>query len=544
MNLGLIIGLSIVGALLLLLIIFLAAGYTKAPTDTAVIITGPRKQRVLVGKAGFRIPFFERVDRLSLSLMSIDIKTRNSVPTKEFINVNVDAVANIKIGSTPEMLQKAAEALLNKSQKDIENQVIQVLEGNIREIVGASQIRDMVQDRKGIADKVRENVTPDMAAIGIEVVNFNIQNFTDDNDVIVNLGIDNISQISKDAAIARANADRDVSIAQAQAKKDANEAKVKSDTTIIQQNTEYELKAAELKQKTDTAKADADAAYKIQQQKKQELINTATINAQIAQREREVELGNKEVELTQKRLEAEINKKADADKYAAQQRAEAAAYTRIKEAEAELAEAQRQAEMAKVKAEAQKVARQQAAEAEALEAEAQKRARAEAAAAAIIEADARKKALVAEAEAKKQAALAEAEGIEAKGKAEAEAILKKADAMKQYGEAATLKMILESDVLPKVVEAYSKPMAEAMSHIGNITMYGEGNTAKLNEEITKNGTQIFAGLEQATGLDIKSLLVGTLGGKLISNSVKNEAFEVKELSNTPTSKKTTSRKSE
>lgn len=221
MELGLIIGLSIAGALLFLLIIFLAAGYTKAPTDTAVIITGPRRQRVLVGKAGFRIPFFERVDKLSLSLMSIDIKTRNSVPTNEFINVNVDAVANIKIGSTPEMLQRAAESLLNKSKKDIEDQVIQVLEGNIREIVGASKIRDMVQDRKGIADKVKENVTPDMAAIGIEVVNFNIQNFTDDNSVIENLGIDNIAQISKDAAIAKANADRDVNIAQAQARQDA-----------------------------------------------------------------------------------------------------------------------------------------------------------------------------------------------------------------------------------------------------------------------------------------------------------------------------------
>jgi len=516
MNLGLIIGLSIAGALLFLLIIFLAAGYTKAPTDTAVIITGPRRQRVLVGKAGFRIPFFERVDKLSLSLMSIDIKTRNSVPTNEFINVNVDAVANIKIGSTPEMLQRAAESLLNKSKKDIEDQVIQVLEGNIREIVGASKIRDMVQDRKGIADKVKENVTPDMAAIGIEVVNFNIQNFTDDNSVIENLGIDNIAQISKDAAIAKANADRDVNIAQAQARQDANEAKVKSDTTIIQQNTEYELRAASLKQKSDTARADADAAYKIQQQKQQEIINTATINAEISKRQREVQLGIQEVELTEKRLQAEVNKKADAEKYAAQMAADADLYKRTKAAEAELAEAQRQAEMAKVKAAAEKAARQQAAEAQ------------------IIEANAKKEAMVAEAEAKKQAALAEAEGIEAKGKAEAEAILKKADAMKQYGEAATLKMILESDVLPKVVEAYSKPMAEAMSHIGNITMYGEGNTAKLNEEITKNGTQIFAGLEQATGLDIKSLLVGTLGGKLISNSVKNDAFEVKE---SPTTKK-------
>ena len=117
-------------------------------------------------------------------------------------------------------------------------------------------------------------------------------------------------------------------------------------------------------------------------------------------------------------------------------------------------------------------------------------------------------------------------GIKAKGEAEAEAILKKAEAMKQYGEAATLQLILESDVLPKVVEAYSKPMAEALSHIDSITMYGEGNTAKLNEEITKNGTQIFDGLEKATGLDIKSLLAGYLGGKLIEAGKKTDVQPV------------------
>ena len=142
--------------------------------------------------------------------------------------------------------------------------------------------------------------------------------------------------------------------------------------------------------------------------------------------------------------------------------------------------------MQKIRAEAERIARQKAAEA-----------------------------LKYEAEAKKQAALDEAAGIEAKGKAEADAILAKAEAMKQYGEAATLQLILDSNVLPEIVKAYSEPMAAAMSQIDSITMYGEGNTAKLNEEITRNGTQIFAGLEKATGLDIKSLLAGYLGGKLI-----------------------------
>ena len=104
---------------------------------------------------------------------------------------------------------------------------------------------------------------------------------------------------------------------------------------------------------------------------------------------------------------------------------------------------------------------------------------------------------------------------------EADAIKAKADAMKLYGEAATLQLILDSGVLPQIVDAYSKPMAEALGKIDSITMYGEGNTAKLTEEITKNGTQIFEGLEKATGLDIKSMLAGYLGGKLISKE-KNE----------------------
>lgn len=325
-------------------------------------------------------------------------------------------------------------------ERELQNQLQQVLQGNMREIVGTVEIKELVRDRQGVANKVKENVVPDMAKLGIEVVNFNIQSFSDDNKVIENLGIDNISQISKDAAIARANAERDIAIASSAASEIANKAKVESQTKIVQQNTEFELQAAALKQKSDTAKAQADAAYDIERQKRQEEINVAEVNANIAKREREVELGNKEVELKEKQLNAEVNKVAEAN------------------------------------------------------------------------------AKIARANAEKEAALAEAQGIEAKGKAEADAIRAKAEAMKQYGEAATLQLILDSNVLPNIVEAYAKPMSEAMSKIDSITMYGEGNTAKLTEEISKNGTQIFDGLQKATGLDIKSLLAGYFGGKLISKA--------------------------
>ena len=496
---GLIVGIS-AAALVLFIIILFAAGYVKAAPDTAIIISGLGKRKILIGKAGFRIPFLQRLDKLSLKVFQVDIKTDEAIPTSNFINIRVDGVANLKISSDPKLLDLAAESILNMNENDLIAQVQQVLQGNMREIIGTVDIKRLVQDRQGVAQSVKENVVPDMAKMGIEVVNFNIQSFSDDNHVIENLGIDNISQISKDASIAKANAERDVTIAKSLAEEAANRSRVEANQKIIEQNTELSLKESALKQKTDTAKATADAAYSIEEQKKQQEINIAQINADIAKREREVELGQKEVELQERKLQATVNKKAEAEKYAAEQKAQADLFTRQKAAEARKYELEQEAEMQKIRAEADKVAKEKAAEA-----------------------------LKIEALAKKEAALAEAAGIEAKGKAEADAIRAKADAMKQYGEAATLQLILDSNVLPEMIKAYAEPMASAMSRIDSITMYGEGNTAKLNEEISKNGTQIMAGLEKATGLDIKSLLAGFLGGKLATTKTNTDVEAPKEV---------------
>lgn len=516
MDIGLIIGLAAGGVLLLLLIIFIACAYTKAGPDEVIMISGLGKRKVLRGKAGWRLPFLQRKDKLSLKVFQVDIKTRESIPTNEFININVDGVANLKISSDPDLLERAFEATLGMGQTDLIEQVKQVLEGNMREIIGTVGIRQLVQDRKGVAEAVKENVIPDMNKLGLELVNFNIQNFSDNNHVIENLGIDNISQISKEAAIAKANAERDVSIARAKAAKEANEAEIASKTDIVEKNTEYSLKESELKIKTDTAKADADAAYKIQAQKRQEEINIATTNAEISKREREVELGNKEVELAEKKLAATVNKKADADKYAAEKAAEAELYQRQKKAEAELIEAQRQAEKKRVAAEADKLARQQAAEAIAIEAEAQRTAREKAAEAVKLEADA-----------SKAAAFAEAEGIKAKGEAEAKATKEKAEAMKAFNDAATLKLVLDSGVLPDTVRAYSEPIAAALAQIDGITMYGSGNEAQLVENIQKSGDQIFAGLNKTLGIDLKSVLLGYLGPKVLGSLADKPVIESK-----------------
>ena len=298
-------------------------GYIKAPPDTAFIISGPKKRRIIIGKASWRMPFFTRLDKLSLGVLQVDVKTSEAVPTNEFINVSVDGVANIKISSDPELLKRAAESLLGKNRQEMVNLVTQVLEGNMREIVGSVGLKEMVQDRQGVAKKITENVVPDMEKLGIEVVNFNIQNFKDGAGTIENMGIDNVEQIRKNAQIAKANAQRDIAIATSNAQQEANAVKVEAEKKIAEQDAALAVQQAEMKVKADTKRAEADAAYSIQQENQRKTIEIAKTNADIARREKEAELAEKEIAIKERELDAEIKKQADALKYQEEKRAEA-----------------------------------------------------------------------------------------------------------------------------------------------------------------------------------------------------------------------------
>ena len=455
----------VIGVVILLAIVFVVSGYLKAPPDQAYIISGLGPKRILVGKAGWHIPFFERVDKLSLRVMQIDIKTSESIPTNEFINVRVDGVANVKISSNPAMLEKSAEALLNKNTAEIVAIVTQVMEGNLREIVGAVGLKDMVQDRQGVAKKVTENVVPDMEKLGIEVVNFNIQNFTDSANTIENLGIDNVEKIRKDAQIAKANAQRDISIAEAQARQETNKVKVEVDKEIARQNADLAIAQSEMQKESDIKRAEADAAYAIQHQAQRKTIEIETENANIAKAAKEAELAEQRIAIKERELDAQIRKQADAMKYKLEREAEADLIRRTKEAEASRIEAEQAAIARKAEAEALKYAMEQ-----------------------------------------------EAAGIRAKGLAEAEAIEKKAEAQKKMGEASVLEMYLSA--LPEIVKNAAEPLAKT----DKIVMYGDGNSTKLMKDVMSSTNQIFEGVKEATGLDMQSMISGFVGGKASQSS--------------------------
>ena len=436
----------------LVVVVILLIGYVKAPPDQAYIISGLRKNsRILIGQAGIRIPFLERLDKLYLGQMTVDIKTEQSVPTNDFINVSVDAVAKVRISPEEKGIRLAAKNFLNKKGADIALDLRDSLQGNMREIIGTLTLEKINTDRDSFSDQVMQKASKDMEKLGIEILSCNIQNVQDENGLIQDLGAENTSLIKKNAAIAKAQAERDIAIAQAEADKAANDAKVESQTQIAQKQNQLEIKQAELKISADTKRAEAEAAYEIQNQAQQKIIGTATVDAEIAKTEREAELKKQEVEVAKQALDAEIRAKADADRYRKEQ--EAAGISAVGKAEAAAIQAK---------------------------------------------------------------ALAEAEGID-----------KKAEAMKKYGQAAVIEMVMNA--LPEI----AKNVAEPLSKVDKITMYGDGNSAKLLQDIINGTTQITEGISQGMGLDVKALLSGMLGGKIAAEQSAEAAEPVPTTADSP-----------
>ncbi len=459
----------VTGIVIVLIILLFGVGYVKAPPDMAFIISGfKKKSRIVIGRASIRIPFFERLDKLNLRLIPIDVKTSNAVPTADYININVDATVNVKISNDPDTLRLAAENFLNKNAEYIAGVAREVLEGNVREIVGKMKLEEMVSDRQKFAALVKENAEPDLMAMGLDIISFNVQNFVDGNEVIENLGIDNIVKIKKAAAIARAESERDIKVAQASADKESNDAAVAAQTEIAKKQNELAIKKSELQREADTKKAIADAAYQIQKGEERKTIEITTANANIAKQEREIDLKQKEVSVKEKALEAEIKKQADADKYAAQQRADAALYQRQKDAEAKQFEAQREAEARKAQAEAERYSKEQ------------------------------------EAAGIRAVGEAEASAIQAKGIAEAEAMEKKAVAYAKYNRAAVAEMMIK--VLPDI----AGKIAEPLGAIDKITIIGGSEGGNGVDQIAGNVpvvmAKVFESMKEATGIDLADII--------------------------------------
>ena len=395
--------------LILLAIVFVVGmfGFVKVPANKIAVISGFYQRRVK-GRVAFFLRWFERVDTVNLNVFSVDVNTAVAVPTNDFINIKVDAVVNLQIDETPEVLEIAIKNFLNKENEQIVSSVKDVLEGNLREIVGQMKLQEIVQNRKNFNEKVQENVAPDLREMGLKVISFNVQNFQEDKQIIENLGAENISKISKEASIARAQADKEIEIAKANANKEAMDIKLKVQQEIAEKENLLEIKKAELKIKADTEQAKADITYDLEQERKRKEIEEVTGQSNLVKEQKAIETNKAKYE-----AETIVPKQAEA---------EAKKVERTKEAEAKKIEEQENAEakLYKEQKEAEAIKLRALAEAEAIREKA------------LAEAEAIKQKGIAEAESKRALLLAEAEGVREKGLAEAEALDKKAEAMAKY----------------------------------------------------------------------------------------------------------------
>src|SRR5712664_251452 len=455
-----------------------AGRYTKVGPNQVLVVSGrkhtyrdpdgtvqSRGFRIVKGGGTFVIPVVEKVDLLSLELLTIDVQTPE-VYTSKGVPVRVDGVAQIKVKGDDVSISTAAEQFLSKTTHEIKNVATQTMEGHLRAILGTMTVEDIYQNRDAFASKVQEVAAGDMANMGLGIVSFTIRDIKDSQGYLDALGKPRIAQVKRDAQIAQAEADRDAMIRSSQATQAGQEAKFLADTKIAEAQRDYQTNVAQYQAAVNQKKAEADLAYDLQKYKTGQLVKAEEVQVSIIEKQKQIELQQQEIMRKQRELEANVQKPADAERYRVETLANATKF----QLETEAAGA---ASAAKAKG--------------------------------FAAADVAKATGIAEAEANKARGLAEAAIIEAQGKATAEAMLMKADSFKQYNEAAVIEMIIR--ILPEVAGKISEPLSktEKMIIINSGNGVG-GGASKLTGDVAQIIAQLPPVIESLTGIKLEKLL--------------------------------------
>ncbi|TRZ38927.1 flotillin family protein [Niallia circulans] len=476
----------IIGIVLILFIalvgIFISKYKTAGP-DEALIVTGSylgsrnvhvdesgNKIKIIRGGGTFILPVFQQSEPLSLLSSKLDVSTPE-VYTEQGVPVMADGTAIIKIGGSIGEIATAAEQFLGKPKGDRENEAREVLEGHLRSILGSMTVEEIYKNRDKFSQEVQRVASQDLAKMGLIIVSFTIKDVRDKNGYLDSLGKPRIAQVKRDADIATAEADKETRIKRAEADKDAKKAELERATEIAEAEKENQMKMADFRRDQDIAKARADQAYDLETARSKQDVTEQEMQIRIIERQKQIELEEKEILRREKQYDSEVKKKADADRYAVEQSAEANKRRQMAEADANQYRIESQA-----KAEAEKV-----------------------------RVDG-----LAKAEADKAKGETEAEIIRLKGLAEAEAKRKIAEAYDMYGQAAILDMVLE--MLPE----YAKQIASPLGNIDKITVVDTGgNGSSGANKVSGYATDLMATMQESlkasAGIDVKELLENLSG---------------------------------
>ncbi len=468
------------------------ARYKTVGPDEAMIVTGSflgsknvfadssgRKIKIVRGGGAFILPVFQQAEFLSLLSHKLDVSTPE-VYTEQGVPVLADGVAIIKIGGAVEDVATAAEQFLGKPTEDLKLEAQEVLEGHLRAILGTMTVEEVYRNRDKFAQEVQGVAAKDLKKMGMQIVSFTIKDVRDKQGYLEALGKPRIAAVKRDADIAEAQALRDARIQKALADEEGKKAELLRDTNVAEAEKEKELKVAAFKKDQDMAKAEADQAYNIQEARSQQTVVEEQMKVELVRKEREIDLQEKEILRRQKQYDADVKKKADADRYAVEQSAEAAKVKQMREAEAV---------QYKIEAEAKAFAEQKRLEGMAV------------------------------ADAERAKGVAEAEVIRLRGLAEAEAKEKLAEAFEKFGEAAVL------DIIVKMLPELAGRVAEPLKSIDKLTVVdtgtGEG-AARVSNYVTSLMATAPEMLKNISGIDMEQLVQGLTGKKEIKPYINRQ----------------------
>jgi len=506
---------------LTLLATFYASRYKKVGPNEVMVISGrkftvsdpqsgqraSRSFRVVKGGGAFILPVLERVDDLSLEIMTIDVITPK-VYTVHGVPVTVDGVAQVKIGSDDVSIITAAEQFLSKKSDQIKNIALQTLEGHLRGILGTLTVEEIYKDRDKFAQRVQEVSALDLRNMGLVIISFTIKNIHDDQGYLDALGQGRIAEVKRDAAIGQANAARDAAVQAAKARQEGEIAKLQAETHIAEASKNYQVQKAAYDAETNQKKAEAELAYILQQNITNQKVKAEEIQISVVEKMKQIELQQQEAMRKEKELEATVRKPAEAEQFRLQTLANAKKYSLETEASGQAAAT---TNLGQGEANANKSR-------------------------GLAEADVNKARGLAEADVVKAQGLSQAEVIQAKGLSEALAMAKKADAFAQYTQAAILQMLIEN--LPMVASAIAEPMAKTERIVViNSSSDGSGGTGvtRVSKDVADLMSQVPTVIESLTGINLVDVLKNLPAVK--EAIAKSQTSESGEADSAPTEKK-------
>lgn len=468
-----IVGLALI---LIIFIAYIASRFKKVGPNQALIISGrshtwvdPKtKQRV---RRGFRIvkgggaviwPVVERVDALSLELLTLDVLVTRGY-TKEGVPVTVEGVAQIKVKGDEVSIATAAEQFLSKRADEMRNIALQTLEGHLRAILGTLTPEQINSDRDAFAQEVQSVSAADLTKMGLEIVSFTVKEIRDEEGYLDALGVKPTAERKRDATIGEALAHRDAAIQAAKAKQESREAELEADTRIKEAEKSFKVQTAAFDAESDRKRAEADLAYALQQNITQQQVTEQEVQVEVVGKKKQIEVQQQEALRREQELLATVVRPAEAEQQRIRTLAEATKFETLTQAEGQ-AQAIRSVGQA--------------------------------------EADAAKAKGSAEAEVLKLRGLAQADATKAQGLAEAQAMEKKADAWAKYSQAAILQQLIEA--LPKVAASVAEPLSrtERIVVINTGGDSGGAGSSRVTKDITNIIAQVPATVEALTGVDL------------------------------------------